>query len=237
MKMSQNQDLNNGLAIAGEILKQAGTVLSESKHKRTQCMSCDKPPTKEVLWAEGMGHAWFCEACLKEWSKDHEGDIDYIKEVKDGEASMKFKDNPNPNIKESIFDFTLHHRWWPARLCEGVSVMDQKFDLRIDMKDRILQVSSNQPLEASNDKVILAENLDRTWQNKGATVEKLIEVMPTDITKTDISWLSKLDSGKAELIESTDNLFKFKLISEKIDKVIVLKRESEHNMLWSLSED
>ena len=60
-------------------------------------MDCKKPPTKEVLWAEGMGHAWFCDACFNIWRAKHKDDINSIKAIKDGEAVKKFSDNHNPN--------------------------------------------------------------------------------------------------------------------------------------------
>jgi hypothetical protein len=33
-------------------------------------MVCSAKPDYEVLWAEGMAHAWFCEKHLKEWLKE-----------------------------------------------------------------------------------------------------------------------------------------------------------------------
>ena len=67
-------------------------------------MECSEPPKYEVIWAEGMGHAWFCESCFKKWSKENKDDIDYVKEVKDGRAADKFADNSNPNIKDTILN-------------------------------------------------------------------------------------------------------------------------------------
>jgi len=81
----------------------------KARHSREKCMECDKPPEYEVLWAEGMAHAWFCKEHFKEWisqeSKEHTGgftDIDSVKEVKDGVAAKKFRDNLNPNIREKL---------------------------------------------------------------------------------------------------------------------------------------
>jgi DNA adenine methylase len=79
------------------------TLKQESAHSKDKCMECSAPPKYEVKWAEGMGHAWFCESHFKSWSEKHKDDIDYVKEVKDGRASDKFSDNPNPNIKDTIF--------------------------------------------------------------------------------------------------------------------------------------
>jgi DNA adenine methylase len=78
------------------------TIQEESQHSHDKCMECSDLPKYEVKWAEGMGHAWFCESHFKSWSDIHKGDIDYVKEVKDGRASDKFEDNTNPNIKDTI---------------------------------------------------------------------------------------------------------------------------------------
>jgi len=81
----------------------------KSKHSREKCMQCSKPPIYEVLWAEGMAHAWFCEEHFRKWvssdNKKHSGgfdDIDSVKEVQNGEAAKHFKDNTNPNIKDKL---------------------------------------------------------------------------------------------------------------------------------------
>jgi len=74
--------------------------VKHARHKRDKCMECDAPPKYEVLWAEGMGHAWFCEPHFTKWATkgDGKGDICSVKEIKDGEAAKKFRDNTNPNI-------------------------------------------------------------------------------------------------------------------------------------------
>ena len=73
--------------------------LTES-HSLKTCMDCKEPPTKEVLWAEGMGHAWFCDKCFNAWKAKHKGDINSVKDIKNRAASKKFGDNNNPNIAE-----------------------------------------------------------------------------------------------------------------------------------------
>jgi len=75
-------------------------VETQAKHRRDQCMECSKPPAYECIWAEGHGHAWFCEKHFKEWATkgDGKGDIISVKEIQDGEAAKKFSENTNPNI-------------------------------------------------------------------------------------------------------------------------------------------
>jgi len=91
--------------ICGNMLEPISPI-EESKHKRDECMKegCEKKPLYEALWAEGMGHAWFCESDFKEWviTGDGKGDIVYVKEIKEGKASNKFSENTNPNIWEEL---------------------------------------------------------------------------------------------------------------------------------------
>ncbi len=65
-------------------------------HPRDQCMGmdCEQPPTTEVKWANGKGHAWFCDDCRKDW--EHKGDIDSEKAVKHGVARRSFSDVGSP---------------------------------------------------------------------------------------------------------------------------------------------
>jgi len=67
-----------------------------ARHARDQCMSCNKPPTVEILWAEGKGHAWFCDVHLEEWKKESPGwhDVDVKRELPYGVASENWKDGP-----------------------------------------------------------------------------------------------------------------------------------------------
>ncbi|RXG63624.1 hypothetical protein ES695_16410, partial [Candidatus Atribacteria bacterium 1244-E10-H5-B2] len=91
---------------ASEILRlakefaQEKDIQIEKRHSREKCMECNQPPVYECLWAEGIGHAWFCKKHFKEWatSGDGKGEIISVKEVKDGIAAKKFGDNRNPNI-------------------------------------------------------------------------------------------------------------------------------------------
>jgi len=91
---------------ASEILRLAKEFAQEKniqikkRHSREKCMECDKPPIYECIWAEGIGHAWFCKEHFKEWATtgDGKGEIISVKEVKDGIAAKKFGDNRNANI-------------------------------------------------------------------------------------------------------------------------------------------
>jgi len=59
-------------------------------------MQCrDKPPTTDVLWADGRGRAWFCDPCLPKWIKENGGrkELEIVGEKKrDGEVPEKWSD-------------------------------------------------------------------------------------------------------------------------------------------------
>jgi len=75
------------------------------KYSRTKCMGCrKKAPEVEVLWAEGMAHAWFCKVCYKKWKKKTftivGNKVTYGEDVVneraiDGEASKSWSDKVN----------------------------------------------------------------------------------------------------------------------------------------------
>jgi len=88
------------LRLAKEFAREKNIQIEKYKHSREKCMECDKPPIYECIWAEGIGHAWFCKEHFKEWATtgDGKGEIISVKEVKDGIAAKKFGDNRNANI-------------------------------------------------------------------------------------------------------------------------------------------
>ena len=97
------------LRLAKEFAQEKNIQIEKYKHSREECMECDKPPEYEVLWAEGMAHAWFCKEHFKEWvspdCEEHTGgfdDVDSVKEIKDGVASKKFGGNSNSDIREKL---------------------------------------------------------------------------------------------------------------------------------------
>ena len=86
----------------------------DARHRPDKCMECNAAPEYEVLWAEGMARAWFCEKHLKEWLKQSvascakEGfsnkncELNSLKKLDNKIASKKFGDNKNPNILDSF---------------------------------------------------------------------------------------------------------------------------------------
>lgn len=78
-----------------------------ARHSREKCMDCSEPPKYEILWAEGIAHAWWCEKHFEKWTLTNmktrraEGfmcDINMVREVENGIAAKKWKDNHNPDI-------------------------------------------------------------------------------------------------------------------------------------------
>jgi len=52
------------------IINTVEIIEKERKYSKKQCMRCKKAPEVEALWAEGMGHVWFCKEHYEEWKKD-----------------------------------------------------------------------------------------------------------------------------------------------------------------------
>lgn len=117
----------NSCPVCGQIMKR----IKEARHRRDQCMKCEKPPEYEVLWAEGMGRAWFCKKHLKEWIWGKKGeakktgfamDVNAVKKVDSGVVGKKWADNKNADLKHNLnrimkeqegqikdFEYLLHH--------------------------------------------------------------------------------------------------------------------------------
>lgn len=63
-----------------DLLDSTDTAATKS-HTLDRCMECDQPPTKDVIWANGMAHAWFCDDHFDSWSAEHPGEVDRVKPV------------------------------------------------------------------------------------------------------------------------------------------------------------
>ena len=101
------------------LLKRSFPNLQKQQHSRTQCMNCKKAPEYEVLWAEGMAHAWFCKNHFEQWAKESASncikdgfpascEIDAVKMIDNGEASKKWSDNTNKDIWDDIRDSIIN---------------------------------------------------------------------------------------------------------------------------------
>lgn len=76
------------------ILRQLKLPAQKYRHARDKCMGCRKAaPTVDVIWAEGMARAWFCDKCLVKW-KQEDGchAVDYEKKVTTGEVPENWTD-------------------------------------------------------------------------------------------------------------------------------------------------
>ncbi len=102
----------------------------EARHARDKCMSCDKSPTIDVLWAEGIGHAWFCAKCYTAWEKEHPGEVTSTKKIEHGIARMKFSDRNSPeNLREA------GRRVQVARVTQVKDILKSWQKLKIDLED------------------------------------------------------------------------------------------------------
>ncbi|MBI2020148.1 hypothetical protein HYS94_01890 [Candidatus Daviesbacteria bacterium] len=73
----------------------------EKSYASDKCMECKMSPVIELLWAEGMAHAWFCDKHYKEFKKEHSDDISSERELKWGVASKHWK-NGVPTKEDAL---------------------------------------------------------------------------------------------------------------------------------------
>lgn len=199
-------------------------IVSESMHSHKECMSCSKPPTVEILWAEGMGHAWFCDPHFKAWESEHKGDVDSKKLVKNGEAAMKFKDNTNPNILKSA-RFILQHQWW-------INPEINKFNLIIDegKKQLSILVADSNIIESNKLSFYINVAEDKTLVNRGATVERIKEGELS-------SWISRVDNGYVNILENTEKIKKLEFFGSKLKGVWIAKKSNESDTFWEMTRE
>jgi len=71
-----------------DVLNSGKQPATKAMPRRDKCMNCVATPTVEVLWAEGRGHAWFCDDCYAVWKKENGDDVNAEQRITDGEASQ-----------------------------------------------------------------------------------------------------------------------------------------------------
>lgn len=57
--------------------------------RRDRCMNCEKPPEVDVLWAEGIAHAWFCSSCFTSWKDGGFHKPDKVMQIENGIAGRQ----------------------------------------------------------------------------------------------------------------------------------------------------
>lgn len=75
----------------------------KKSHSRTKCMKCDSSPTIEYVWADGRGHAWFCDKHAKEFKDSGDKEIVAIRKIF-GVASDKWSDRVSKKEAEEILN-------------------------------------------------------------------------------------------------------------------------------------
>jgi 8-oxo-dGTP diphosphatase len=87
-------------------LDKLNSFITLGKHVRHECMECSESPDIECLWAEGAGHAWFCNKHFNEWKDDEWHKVNTQRNLKYGIASEKWKE---PITKESAAKYYVDH--------------------------------------------------------------------------------------------------------------------------------
>ena len=175
-----------------------GFVEDYSKNKRDQCMECSKPPFYECLWAEGIGHAWFCKEHFKEWATigDGKGEIVSIKEVKDGMAAKKFGDNPNPNLINELNKIIKNAENYQARLKRQTNQYEKKCNFT-----RIVKNLDEWESKAKEDLIKIITKQKESLK-KDILKRKIIETnSASQIEKIQLSYVGELKSKIQEYLK------------------------------------
>ena len=218
-----------------EAIDRDGLVIHEKdkwryKSPRDRCMNCSMPPTHEILWAEGKGHAWFCETHFKGWMSEHKHDVDSIKEVKDNSAAKKFADNTNPNVAAKFVEskFILQHQWFKGKITEH---WDLRITDGIDITHMVLEYS---PLVEKTIECCIQACTDKSWFDRGRTVERIKPGEPGNLTESSPSWLQMVDEGPVKVSEKTENSMVLTFSGNKLQESWSAKRKSKMSDWWVL---
>jgi hypothetical protein len=149
----------------------------EQRHQPDRCMNCDKSPTIEVLWAEGMGHAWFCGPHFEAWkNKTFELNSKVIKYGDDisaqrkinGLASKKWSEEPKMEAK-----FKLEQVTQQLLLQNPLHWGEEKsyFLLTIKGEHDVTQLFDKNPLESETASIIDQSILTRPFCKLSAVIE------------------------------------------------------------------
>jgi hypothetical protein len=80
--------------------------IEKASHSRHKCMECDEAPDIECRWAEGMGHAWFCQKHFNAWKDNEWHSVDAERPLKYGIASEKWDE---PMTSKSAAEYYVKH--------------------------------------------------------------------------------------------------------------------------------
>lgn len=223
------QDITTGVKF---VLGKLKSDMKEAQHSHSKCMDCDLSPTIEVKWAEGMGHAWFCDEHFKTWKKAHMDDINSIKKVQNGEAAKKFSDNTNPNIKETeIPRFVLQHNWRKKQIESKFGPSLENWDLRIDScKESILHITLEyNPLKENEISCCIIPCNDKASMTRGSVIERVeLNGIP--------NWIELTDMG-CVFYEESDLGMKFNFAGKKLKGEWIAKKESASSDKWILHKE
>jgi len=147
-------------------LDQALLTILEQRYSVDHCMMCDAPPTVEVMWAEGMGHAWFCGKDFDKWKSKtfvlagetiKYGDDIVSQRAINGVASIKWSEGPKLEAKFKLEQLTLQtiqpnpFKWGPEKTYFQLTIKGEDHD--------IVQLFDNNPLISETASIIEAITL------------------------------------------------------------------------------
>lgn len=207
-----------GIKIPDNILKESVEIdtsnknLQEARHRKDQCMHCNKSPEFVVLWANGHGRAWFCKSCLKEWSTNGDGkeDIISIKKVNNGEVLPKWADNHNSNIIAEL------EKEFGYRLREQIQFKPEEWDAKVisELKDAqlleklhlIAEIFEARGSNPQDEEVINAYILLTAELKKRKIEFSVVKELEQFAKKLREGWLDNFLMGKMKEIQEIGNI-------------------------------
>lgn len=87
---------------------------NKKSHSRSSCMECNEPPTMDILWCEGMAHAWLCDEHYQGFVQEHgdpkdsTSDINKVLPITDGLARESMHDAKSINRMTEVRCLACH---------------------------------------------------------------------------------------------------------------------------------
>jgi len=181
----------------------------EKRANRQKCMRCEDPPTVDVLYAEGMGRAWFCDKDFEEWKQEpggpwekedpeydaaytHEKDICKVYKVTDGEVPVHWKEHSQQHDEKVQKQFASDpdsgsQQFEPGRLDQGIMTTTTKPEPSADSTGpegsagitKIKDVDTYDPAKI-DDRVLLDDHrITHAWWSTLQSGKPLVHDKPT----------------------------------------------------------
>ena len=114
-----------------------GASLAKIRHSKSTCMLCkSRPPSRDILWANGKARAWLCDGCFSKWAGQNGNSIVRMAYIGGGVAPArhrKVKQSPNTIKKE--WEATIIAKAQDKQLAYGLILRPNVPDAQGDIYD------------------------------------------------------------------------------------------------------